>query len=317
MEKRNPVPESDVPSPTTPYAEFKAVALLVLTIVLIFAFVLYVMKARGVFEETQRLILVADNSEGLKSGMDLTFSGFPIGRINRVELANDGNVHILIDVTKDDARWLRTSSVFTMERSLVGETKIRAFSGILTDPPLPDGAERSVLRGDASEQIPQVMTAMRALLENLQRMSATDSPLNASLGNVQSVTDRMKGRYGVLAGMLGSDENARKLITTLERTNALLEKADARIFAHGGVMDESQAAIAQLHGLLREARDSLKKADAILADAQVIAANTRDASADLVGLRAEVENSLRKASALINDINRKWPFARDTEIKLP
>ncbi|MBL0208096.1 MAG: mammalian cell entry protein, partial [Propionivibrio sp.] len=37
----------------------------------------------------------------------------------------------------------------------------------------------------------------------------------------------------------------------------------------------------------------------------------------LVGLRAEVENSLRKASALINDINRKWPFARDTEIKLP
>ena len=88
------------------------------------------------------------------------------------------------------------------------------------------------------------MTAMRALLENLQKMSATDSPLNASLGNVQSVTDRMKGRYGVLAGMLGSDENARKLITTLERTNALLEKADARIFAHGGVMDESQAAIA-------------------------------------------------------------------------
>lgn len=84
-------------------------------------------------------------------------------------MANDGNVYILIDVTKDDARWLRTSSVFTMERSLVGETKIRAFSGILTDPPLPDGAERSVLRGDASEQIPQVMTAMRALLENLQR----------------------------------------------------------------------------------------------------------------------------------------------------
>ena len=33
-----------------------------------------------------------------------------------------------------------------MERSLVGETKIRAFSGILTDPLLPAGAERTVLR---------------------------------------------------------------------------------------------------------------------------------------------------------------------------
>ena len=317
METPNRTPEPDVPSRAIPYAEFKAAALLVLTVLLIGGFVIYVMKARGVFEETQRLILVADNSEGIKSGMDLTFSGFPIGRVNRVELAEDGTVHILIDVTKEDARWLRTSSIFTLERSLVGETKIRAFSGILADPPLPDGAERTVLRGDASEQIPQVMLAMRALLENLQQMTAQDAPLNATLGNVKSVTDRMQGRYGALGGILGSDENAKKLITALERTNTLLEKTDARLFAPGGVMDESHAAIAQMHGLLRDVRERLLKVDAILADAQAIAANTREASADLSSLRAEVENSLRKASGLIDEIHRKWPFARDTEIRLP
>jgi phospholipid/cholesterol/gamma-HCH transport system substrate-binding protein len=34
-------------------------------------------------------------------------------------------------------------------------------------------------------------------------------------------------------------------------------------------------------------------------------------------LRAQVDASLRKVESLVNEINRKWPFARDTEIKLP
>ena len=37
----------------------------------------------------------------------------------------------------------------------------------------------------------------------------------------------------------------------------------------------------------------------------------------LGALRTEVEASLRKVESLVNDINRRWPFARDTEVKLP
>ena len=299
------------------YAELKASMVLVGIATLIIAFIIYVMAARGVFEETQSLILLTDNSEGIIPGMSLTFSGFPIGRVRRVELAPDGSVRIVIDVLQKDAKWLRTSSVFTMERSLVGDTKIRAYSGILTDPLLPEGSERTVLRGDATEQIPQVMMAMKSLLENLEAMTAADSPLNASLGSVQSVTERMNGPHGVIAGILGGDDNAKKLIAAIDHANALLAKADSRIFGRGGVMDDSQAAIKQLDQMLREARESLKKVDAALVDAQAIAANTRSATTDLATLRSEVEQSLRKTTRLINEINRKWPFARDTEIKLP
>jgi phospholipid/cholesterol/gamma-HCH transport system substrate-binding protein len=317
MNPPDPTPENSPPEPRVPHAELKATALLLAIALLICAFVVYVMAARGVFEETQDLVLLADDSEGVIPGMNLTFSGFPIGRVRRVELAADGTVRILIDVLRKDAQWLRSTSIFTMERSLVGETKIRAFSGILTDPLLPEGAERTVLRGDANEQIPQVMAAMRSLLENLQQMTAEDSALNTSLGGLQSVTERMRGPHGALAGLLGSEDNAKKLVSVLDRTNTLLDKADKRLFSPGGVMDESQAAITQLHGMLREARDSLKKVDALLVDAQVIAANTKGATADLVSLRSEVERSLRKTTQLIEEINRKWPFARDTEIKLP
>lgn len=319
------------PAPLIPHVEIKAAVLLVLTLALISGFLGYVLYARGVFESTQQLVLVADDSEGAKVGMDLTFSGFSIGRVRRIELAADGKARILIDVPREDARWLRTSTVFAMERGLVGDTRIRAYTGVLDDPPLPDGAMRPVLRGDASAEIPRLIATMRALLENLERMSGADSSLNASLTNVQTVTERMKGRYGALAGVLGGEDNARKVITALDRTNALLAsvgevsnrldrmlaKADERVFGAAGVMDETQKTIVQLNALLRDARESLKKADAVLAEAQAIGANARMATTDLAALRAEVEASLRKVAHLVDEINRKWPFARDTELKLP
>src|SRR4029453_8804391 len=107
--------------------EFKATLLLLFTALLILGSGLYVLYARGVFEPTQTLVLVAEDSEGVVVGMDMTFSGFPIGRVRRVELGAEGNARILIDVPREDAHWLRTSSVFTLVRSLVGGTNLRAF----------------------------------------------------------------------------------------------------------------------------------------------------------------------------------------------
>jgi phospholipid/cholesterol/gamma-HCH transport system substrate-binding protein len=317
------------------HVEFKALMLLAFMALLILGFVAYVLYARGVFENKQQVVLVADDSEGVIVGMDMTFSGFPIGRVRRIELDEAGKARIIVDVPSKDAHWLRTSSIFTMERGLVGETKIRAFTGVLTDPPLPPDSVRTVLRGDTNAEIPRLVAATRTLLENLDRMSGAESSLNASLGNLQAITSSLSsnvtGRYGVLGGVLGGEENAKKIVSALDRANALLAKADQRVFGKSGVMDDTQATIAQLNALLLDARASLKKVDAVLAEAQgvavevkgvaseakSVAANARVATTDLGLLRAEVDASLRKIGSLVDEINRKWPFARDTELKLP
>lgn len=311
--------ESEADSPAEPVAnvEVKAVILLVLMAALVVTFVLYVMYARGVFENTQRLVLVAEDSEGVIPGMDVTFSGFPIGRVQRVELAPDGKARILVDVNQKDAKWLRTSSVFTMEKSMVGETRIRAYSGILTDPPLEENATRTVLAGDTAAEIPKLVASARTLLENLTNMTGSDSAINTSLANIEVATGRMGGKYGLLGGALGSEEEARKALRILERVDALLAKADQRVFGKEGVMNDAQATIRQLNAVLQEASASLKKVDAVLVEAQAVAGNAKMATKDLGALRSEVDASLRKVTRLIDEINRKWPFARETELKLP
>lgn len=326
-----PTTEGSTPETLRPvaYLEIKAAALLMFTLSLIIGSGLFLMYARGVFEPTQTLVLTADDSEGVVVGMDMTFSGFPIGRVRRIELANEGNARITVEVPSKDAHWLRSSSVFTLVRGIVGGTNIRAYSGILTDPPLEDGAVRPVLRGDATAEIPQLMASARELLGNLNALTAQDAALGGTLSNVRELTERLNGPGGVLGALTGNADDAKKIATTLDRTNTLLARlntlaarADRQVFGADGnskdaLVPELRAAVGQVNDLLADTRTSLKKVDAVLAEAQAVGANAREATNDLGALRAEVESNLRKIDSLVTEINRKWPFARDREIKLP
>jgi phospholipid/cholesterol/gamma-HCH transport system substrate-binding protein len=319
-----PMNERDDPPKPIANVGLKAGMLLVSLVLLVLASVVFLLYARGVFEPTQRVTLVADDSEGVVVGMDLTFAGFPIGRVRSVQLGDDGKAHIHIDVPKKDARWLKSSSVFTLVRSLVGGTNLRAYSGILTDAPLPDGAVRTVLRGDSTEEIPKLLSAVKELVANLTTLTAENSELAQTLANLNAASARLNGQRGLLGMLFGNERDAQRVVTTLERTNALLAridgmtaKADTQLFGERGVLPEVRQTIVQLRGLLDETSASLKKVDGILADAQAIAGNAKVATDDLGALRTEVDTSLRKIEGMVNELNRKWPFAREVEIKLP
>ena len=317
------LPDGSAPD-NTASLEFKARLLLLFMLLLVCGSALYVLYARGAFESTQRLVLMADDSEGVVVGMDMTFAGFPIGRVRRIELAEDGKARILVDVAQKDAHWLRSSSVFTLVKGIVGGPNIRAYTGLLNDPALPEDAVRTVLQGDASAEIPKVISAAKDLIDNLNSLTGSSGSVGASLANLQVLTGRLNGPGGALTVLLGSEAEAKKFSATLDRTNSLLAKldgiaakTDTQVFGDKGVLPETRATVVQLNAMLGEARTSLQKIDAILVNAQAITSNAKDATNDLGALRGDVEASLRKVEGLVSEINRKWPFARDAEMKLP
>jgi phospholipid/cholesterol/gamma-HCH transport system substrate-binding protein len=328
-----PVQKSEPAAKNVPVRnlEMKAIMLLAFTLALVLGSALFLLRARGFFDPKQQLVLVTDNAEGVVAGMDLTFSGFPIGTVKRVSLGETGNVRIEIDVVEKDAKWLRSSSVFTLIKPIIGATQLRAYSGILTDPPLPDGAERPVLRGDFNEEVGRVIGATKDVLDNLNQLTAANSELNHAMANLQVFTDKLQSKRGALSAIFGNDQDAQKLVSAVERANTAMAQiqtlaangdrfvshADTRLFARNGLADDAQATVRQMQNLLTDARGSLQKVDAVLNQVQGIAGNVNKATEDLGSLRAEVEDNLRKIEDLINDLNRKWPFAKERKIELP
>ena len=329
-------------APAVSRLELKARLLVGLMVLLLLGSALFLLYARGAFERTQELVLIADDSEGVSVGSDLSFSGFPIGRVRRIALADDGSVRIIVDVPVADARWLRTTSVFVLTRGLVGGTSLRAYSGVLDDPPLPPGAERRVLFGDATAEIPRLVASARDLVANLTALTAPDAALAQGLAEVRTMAQRLNGPGGALGVALGDAAQAQRLVARLDgaiaRGDALLARvdgvvakadrqvlgpdgmlarADGQILGPDGLLQDLKGSVTELQGLLADTRASLQKVNGVLDEAQGIAGNVRTATVDLDQLRAEVETSLRRVDQLIGDVNRRWPFARDTELKLP
>ncbi len=218
-------PEED--APPVAHLDLKARLMFVLVLLLVGAAVAYILFARGAFERTQTLVLIADNAEGVVVGMDLTFAGFPIGRVDRIELSEEGNARIVVDVPVKDSRWLRSSSVFTMEAGLVGAPKLRAYSGILSDPPLEDGAKRKLLAGDAMAEVQKLLASIRDLVGNLSSMTDSGSSLSSTFDELHAASVRLNGPRGALGVLLGDEAEARKILATLDHANQVMKRIES------------------------------------------------------------------------------------------
>lgn len=289
----------------TPGLRLKAFALLLLLALLLIGSTTYILYARGVFEQTQRLVLFTDDAEGVSVGMNMTFAGFELGRVTRISLGDDGNARLDIDIPTSNAKWLRASSVFTLERGLVGGSKIKAFTGVMEDDPLPNDAQRTLLRGDASAQIPFIAAAAKDLIDELRGLVA-----------------KTAGEQGALGVVMGNEADRNNVIKLLTQTQQLLtsvdsvtRNADREVFGRGGLVPQgtqtlvqAKQAITQATQLLVDVRASLQRVDSVLQDAQAISGSAKEASVDLVSLRTEVEVSLRQVNSLMTTLQTTWPL---------
>lgn len=311
-----------------PGLALRAALLLGLLGALIVGAVVYLLYARGAFEQTQPLVLLTDDSEGVSVGMSLGFAGFPVGRVRRITLGEDGSARIHVDVPLKDARWLRESSVFVLTRGLVGGTSLRAYSGILDDPPLPPGAERRVLAGDATSELPQLVASARALLDQLGALTRPDADIARTLAELHRFAERLNAPGGAVGALLGDAARAQRLAAGVEgsivraeallaRLDGVVARADERVLGPQGVLRDVQGGVADLRALLADTRGSVERLDGLLDELRGIAGDVRGATGDLDLLRAEVESSLRRIDHLIAEVNRRWPFARETELRLP
>ena len=296
----------------------RAKSLTVVTALLLVGSIAFILYARGFFESSQRLTLITEDSEGATVGMSLTFAGFQLGRVTRIRLGEDGNAHIEVAIPESEAHWLKTSSVFTLERNLLGGTRLKAFSGILDDPVLPDGAIRPLLRGDATADIPKVAGTARELLENLQGLTGNDSPLVRSLQALEVASQRLASDRGALALLMGNLEGADHLQGAIGDLQQLIAATNQKVLGVSPSPEGSPSTLQSMNqtlqateATLRKAQESLIKLDAVLEDTKAITQNARAASQDLEQLRYEVETSLRTADTLMRDIQRVWPLSQD------
>jgi phospholipid/cholesterol/gamma-HCH transport system substrate-binding protein len=309
---------------------FKVGLFLVGFIILSLSALLYLLYARGTFEPKAHFTLIAFDATGIEAGTPLVYRGIAIGSVTGVSHSDRGLALIKLSLPEHDHRWVRNSSMFTLDKPLVGAASIRLDTDNLDVAVLPDGASMPLMLTPPLD-IPGLAAKANAILDQLATVSANvaqmtrkDSEINTTLGNLKTITGQMTGKYGVAGGLLGGDKQAQVLMDTLQNVQALTanlnqisHKLDRWAFAQGGVADKTDQSLAQLQKMLAEIQTSLKKVDTLLVNANGLTGNLKDGTDDLVQLRSQVDEAVSQANQLMLKINRFLPSSKAGEVKLP
>lgn len=278
--------------------QFKVGLFIVITTLLIIAFITYVAYKKGFFANEHTYTLSSRSGENLTEGMPVVFSGFKIGRVHSLELDSDGLVIIKIKVPDRHIKWIRMDSVFVLEKPLIGSARIYVATANLSAAPLSDTMRPQVVEAndinEAIKNVKPILEKIASIADNIERLSSSladpDGNLNKTLGNARGATSQVE--------------------SILKRLDAMAVKTDDQIYGKDGVL-------ANVSRILKQLLVTMKKLDPALDNISKITADTADTTKDMKLLRQEIDSTVNAINSLVKDVDRLVPLKKEQQIKLP
>jgi phospholipid/cholesterol/gamma-HCH transport system substrate-binding protein len=278
--------------------QFKVGLFIIITSVMIVAFIGYVAYKKGVFAKEYTYTLSSKSGENLTEGMPVVFSGFKIGRVDSLELNTAGLVVIKIKVPDQHVRWVRADSVFILEKPLIGSARIYVATANLNAPALSEGATPQIIEAN---DINDTVKSIKPILEKISSITH----------HVETLTSNLADPGGDVAKILSNAKNASQRVDgILKKVDAMAAKTDEQFYG-------SQGVLAHIQTILKDLIVKLKKMDPVLDNIHKISADTADTTGDLKLLRQDIDRMVHDINGVVNDIDKLIPLKKETQLKLP
>ena len=211
---------------------------IVCTAIIICMALLYLANEKGFFTRNYSFTLSSQSGDGFAEGMPVEFSGFTIGKVQKLELNDKGIVLIKIKVPQKHMKWIRTDSTFTLYRLLIGTARIVVTTDNFKSAPLPEYKIPQVQVvndiNDSIEKVQPLLDKITQIAENLERVSAK--------------VDIMVGKADV--HVFGNDGTIPQFNKILKDVNGKLEKLNPTVDNINKISTEASEGLKDI-GILR------------------------------------------------------------------
>lgn len=292
----------------------------------------YVAYQKGVFESVNSFTLLSDSGDNLTQGMPVVFSGFNIGKVDQLELDDQGNVLITIGISERHAQWVRSDSDFILDIRLIGTPRIIVLTENLESPPLTSEQIPEIsVSSDINEMIRSlqpIVAKVDDIAGNVNRMTASlvDSlkHINGILANLETISATMAQKASLLDMVIDDRASVEALHAAMKDTQRITGQV-AEIFSHAGslVLKAEQGLLGHegllvlLSDILKDVLGKLRTFDAFIENMVKISADASFATDDLLQLRHEIDAAVHGLGGIITQVDALIPFKETTEITLP
>lgn len=267
---------------------FIAIALIGVILFLYFAG-----KQRGFFIKTKEFYCITSKATGLYIGMSVKISGFKIGRLQEMELQENGFVKLTLSIVEKHSKWFREGTVAILSKEgFIGESYIEILPG--SGDVLKPGQSIKFFRQAGIEEIANELK--EEISEIFKGIKETLNYINEPKGNVKKTIENIEK---ISRNLIETTESLNRLLSELnQKTPELAEKT-------GKTIDEIKEFIRQLQVLSRELQE--------IAKALKTASNK-----DLPIMIEQTKKSMQDIDEIIQSIKGLWPIRegiRKREIK--
>ena len=312
--------------------ELKVGLFLIISTVLIAAAIGYVAYKKGFFAKVYTFTLASKSGEDLTEGMPVVFSGFKIGTVHALELSKDGSVLIKIKIPERHVKWIRADSTFVTNKPFLGSPRIVVVTNNFHSPIL--SSEQTPEVGSVSD-INEAIKEARPLFEKVNKIAGNIEKLTASLADPQSgvhkilvnaekLTANLAQKKSLLEMAVSDQESIASIYAALKQAKditanveAILEKVDKMAEKTDDMVYGEDGILSTISKGLKDVLAKLKKLDVTIDNVNKISGEAAGSAANLKVLRNEIDAAVNSIGELARELEKKIPFKKAPEIKLP
>lgn len=284
--------------------ELKVGVFVVVTAMMILSSVLYIAYKKGFFSQEDTFTISCRSGEDLTEGMPVYFSGFNIGRIETLELSDQGMVLAQIKISHKHVKWIRSSSIFSIKNPLIGTSILSVTTPNLTSPPLSPDARPEIVRID---NIDEAIKLIRPTLEKVDKV----------ISNIEAITGNLAKKDSIIDMVVGDPESTQSIRNSIIKTKDILTKVDAMLSKTDEQIYGRDGVLLLVRKILMDFLFKLDKVNTTLDNINKISSDAAASTENLQSLRVEIETTIIAIGKLVNEIDKKIPFKKEPEIKLP
>lgn len=217
----------------------------------------------------------AEGSAGIKRGAEVVILGTPVGRVDDVDVEEDGTMFATLKIVGDFARFVREDSVALIRKKyeVAGDAYIEITRG--QGRPLEDGDEipsrkDTELIQRVNDMIAQIEEKTVPLLDETQQLLAEHRKLAASLNDesgplqtimkdLQEIVDRIHAGEGTVGKLLADEETADTIQSQLEKIDHILENIKVASDDLPAMTDAVRSEVGDIEGVAFDARAALNE----------------------------------------------------------
>ncbi|MBR6421264.1 MCE family protein [bacterium] len=309
-------------------ANFRVGLFLLLSLVMIAGFIAFILVKKNVFTNHLYFTLSSSTGEGITEGMPLLFSGFEIGKVEKFELDNKGTVLVLVKVPEEHAHRINKSSVFTLERPLIGSSRF-----IVTTPNLTETFADSnyIFETQMVDDINEVIKKLQPMVEkiddianNLKTLTDEKSHLNKTLVHVEKIAGDLAQKRGIIEMMAGDKAAAAQfregvahlnnslgeIETLVSNANKTLVKADDQILGDEGTL-------AKVNAIVEDVNKKMADLDILIASLIKSGENLQEGTKDMDVLRKDLDSIINSVNSMVKDVRSVLPTTQNKDLELP